>query len=197
MKNNIIPCRVGRTTEAPHPMTLAEYGTNRIIGRDIVDMSICIGSYGMGGPGFFGLCLSKTEKYPEEWLILTLWGATHWLQVDGVNIGRSELEFAQKEMKFKRYRAWIYYYKLKNYYDYIYKQVLGHPNYGPISFVYKKLVRARISNATITDKSSQIYFQKSRKIHSLEVVLPFNRTWNDHESHLNAWAISNTTEIDC
>lgn len=195
MKNNIITCRVG-SADGPPPLTLAEYGVNRIVGRKTIDMSTCIGSYGMGGPGFFGLCLAKTESFPEEWLILTLWGATSWLQLDGVNIGQKQIEYAQKEMKFKRYRAWIYYYKLKQRYDDIYKQILGYPNYGPIKFVYKNLVRATISDAAITDKSSQIHFRKGNKTHSLEVVLPFNRTWNDKESHLKAWAVSSTKEID-
>lgn len=33
----------------------------------------------MGGPGFFGLKLGATARYPEEWMTLTIWGASDWL----------------------------------------------------------------------------------------------------------------------
>ena len=65
------------------PMTLREATTARVIGRTIIEASPYCGSYGMGGPGFFGLQLKKTRKYPEESLQLTLWAASNWLLVNG------------------------------------------------------------------------------------------------------------------
>lgn len=41
------------------------------------------GTYGMGGPGFFGLHLEATDDYPAEWLMLCLWGACDWLTING------------------------------------------------------------------------------------------------------------------
>lgn len=42
-----------------------------------------LGSYGMGGPGFFGLNLAPAGSFPQEWLVLTIWSACSWLLLDG------------------------------------------------------------------------------------------------------------------
>ncbi len=55
----------------------------RIIGRFILECTGYCGTYGQGGPGFFGLKLKHTEKYPGEWFILTLWSSYDWLTVGG------------------------------------------------------------------------------------------------------------------
>jgi hypothetical protein len=52
-------------------------------GRRVLDFNPRAGTYGMGGPGFFGLLLEKTETRPEEWLLCTLWGAGEWMTVNG------------------------------------------------------------------------------------------------------------------
>ncbi len=53
----------------------------KIIGRSIAALSCNVGSYGMGGPGFFGLRLDG------EWLIIALWGAAEWMRAEGRAIG--------------------------------------------------------------------------------------------------------------
>lgn len=50
---------------------------SNVIGRKVVALSPYCGTYGMGGPGFFGLKFDN-----DEWLILKLWGADGWLNVD-------------------------------------------------------------------------------------------------------------------
>lgn len=55
----------------------------RILGRVVSDWSPYCGTYGQGGPGFIGFKLKATDKYPEEWLILCIWGAGDWLTVNG------------------------------------------------------------------------------------------------------------------
>jgi len=55
----------------------------RVIGRKILEWSSSCGTYGQGGPGFFGLKLEAKNQIPEEWLILTLWSAGEWLELDG------------------------------------------------------------------------------------------------------------------
>lgn len=70
-------------TSGNPPPTLRELTIKRIVGRTIYSTSPYLGSYGMGGPGFFGLGLKKTTKYPEEWLVLTAWAAAEWLLVNG------------------------------------------------------------------------------------------------------------------
>jgi hypothetical protein len=65
------------------PPTIKKTGINRILNRKILDVVQYLGSYGMGGPGFFGIKLEKLKKYPEEWLVLRIWGGTNWLHFNG------------------------------------------------------------------------------------------------------------------
>ena len=76
-ENQIVYGWVGRHRQ--RPIRLRDAGKERCVGRKVLKWSANLGSYGMGGPGFFGLRLQRTEQYPEEWLALTLWGATDWL----------------------------------------------------------------------------------------------------------------------
>lgn len=72
------PFKTGKTL----PKLMDKGGPKRIEGRKIVSASPFMGSYGMGGPGFFGLELEKKGRYPKEWLVLTMWGADQWLRVN-------------------------------------------------------------------------------------------------------------------
>lgn len=64
------------------PQTFRQAGTERIIDRTIMAWSDNLGSYGMGGCGFFGLKLAETNHYPSEWFVLLFWGAANWLLLD-------------------------------------------------------------------------------------------------------------------
>jgi hypothetical protein len=72
---------VGRHRQ--RPIRLRDAGKARCLGRKVLDWSAHLGSYGMGGPGFFGLRLKKTNLFPEEWMALTLWDADQWMLLDG------------------------------------------------------------------------------------------------------------------
>jgi hypothetical protein len=48
-----------------------------VVGRTVDEICTHVGTYGMGGPGFFGLRLG------DEWLVIAIWGAASWVQVDG------------------------------------------------------------------------------------------------------------------
>lgn len=80
---NIIACMDVIDGQENMPKTLKEVGTTRIIGRWVRGWSANLGSYGMGGPGFFGLRLAENADFAEEWLVLRLWGACNWLLLDG------------------------------------------------------------------------------------------------------------------
>jgi hypothetical protein len=57
--------RPGETVIIKRPKTLSETGYSSIVGNIITAFSVSYGSYGMGGPGFFGLVLkdeSDTER---------------------------------------------------------------------------------------------------------------------------------------
>ena len=73
----IIQCIDKETNQKPR--TIQDEGVERIINRKIIEWQLALGSYGMGGPGFFGMLLEKTEKFNQEWLVLTLWAASEWL----------------------------------------------------------------------------------------------------------------------
>ncbi len=81
---NIVAC-FGRTAGSVgnRPQTLTQLGVDRVVGRRIIGWKGCHGSYGMGGPGFFGVELEAMAQWPCEHLVLTLWGAPQWLLLDG------------------------------------------------------------------------------------------------------------------
>jgi hypothetical protein len=83
------------------PPTIKRIGINRILERKVLDVVQYLGSYGMGGPGFFGILLEKSKKYPEEWLVLRLWGAADWLHFNDRIIGCHP----KQEEKWKPYGA--------------------------------------------------------------------------------------------
>jgi hypothetical protein len=65
------------------PPRLRDAGVGRCLGRKVLKWNAMLGSYGMGGPGFFGMRLEKSQEFPEEWFTLTVWGAGDWLLVNG------------------------------------------------------------------------------------------------------------------
>lgn len=48
----------------------------QVVGKRVDEVCPYVGTYGMGGPGFFGLRLG------EEWLVVSIWGAGEWILVD-------------------------------------------------------------------------------------------------------------------
>ena len=71
------------TSGGIRPKTVGEAGVEGIINRRIVGWKPYYGTYGMGGPGFFGLELDATIHWPTtDHLVLTLWGAAGWLLLD-------------------------------------------------------------------------------------------------------------------
>ncbi len=69
------------------PATLRDTGVERILNRRVLTWSVT-GSYGTGGTGFFAIQLESNQQYPEEWLVLALWGSSTWLLLDGTEVGK-------------------------------------------------------------------------------------------------------------
>ena len=65
------------------PETVAPVTPEDVTGRRVLQWASHGGSYGMGGPGFFGFLLAEGNGRPEEWLLLCLWSAADWVLVDG------------------------------------------------------------------------------------------------------------------
>lgn len=51
-----------------------------IRGARVLAVDGCMGSYGMGGPGFLGLRVRAFEG--ETWVVFRLWSASDWLTLD-------------------------------------------------------------------------------------------------------------------
>ena len=59
------------------PFVPPPISAEQVIGRTVEEICPCIGTYGMGGPGFFGLRLGA------EWLVIAVWGAGDWMTARG------------------------------------------------------------------------------------------------------------------
>lgn len=59
------------------PQYLNQIGKDEILGLEIIDFSSHLGTYGMGGAGFFGLELSN-----GEYLVYAVWNAGNYVMVD-------------------------------------------------------------------------------------------------------------------
>lgn len=52
----------------------------QVTGREVNEVLTNVGTYGMGGPGYFGLRLR------DEWMVIAVWGASEWIIADGILI---------------------------------------------------------------------------------------------------------------
>jgi hypothetical protein len=65
------------------PRSLSEVGIERLTGVRILGYSEYLGSYGMGGPGFFGLLLEPLAGADHsEYLVYTRWGSGNFTFLD-------------------------------------------------------------------------------------------------------------------
>lgn len=59
------------------PFVPPPISAEQVIGRTVEEICPNVGTYGMGGPGFFGLRLGS------EWLVIPVWGAGEWMTARG------------------------------------------------------------------------------------------------------------------
>lgn len=62
------------------PLTIEEFGIETLKNSHIIDVCTCLGTYGMGGPGFFGLELQG--EYGTRWLTYCIWHAGEHILFD-------------------------------------------------------------------------------------------------------------------
>lgn len=65
------------------PPRLFREGGYAPAGARVVEVSTHLGTYGMGGMGFFGLRVEGGAPAGTRWLVVTLWGAESWATLDG------------------------------------------------------------------------------------------------------------------
>lgn len=183
--SRIIRCKetVAGRNRRRSPRTMRALGEARIVGRDVLAWSAHLGSYGMGGYGFFGLRLAQTDDFPVEWLILTLFGAGDWLLLDDLWISAAPMQWATQ-------RPLTAYFGMDGQWDEL----------SPL------LIGARLVEAAVADTNSQFTLQQGAISHRLEVPadaehLPYfvgtgqPRRWNPRESLRDAWVISESGEL--
>ena len=178
-KTNLVTCSEGNGGTTPPPTLLQAGGAARVCSRIILEWSSSLGSYGMGGPGFFGLKLSANDDYSEEWLVLTLWSACSWLLLDGHWL-----------------EAHPRYYSL---------QLPLFSNYGGMDnrdLVSPILIGAEVVEVVMELASSLMVLRSiDGSLHRLEIPsdtasLPrfggsdLERLWYEYEDQRNAWVVS-------
>ncbi|MBE6876409.1 MAG: hypothetical protein E7496_06760 [Ruminococcus sp.] len=80
------------------PLTISEFGTEKLIGSKILDYNLYFGTYGMGGAGFFGLKLEGA--FGIRWLVYCIWSAGEHILLDN-RIIECHPDFLEK------YHPWI------------------------------------------------------------------------------------------
>lgn len=70
----------GETMLLGTPETLLDIELDSLIGKTILDFSSHLGSYGMGGPGFFGLLMERDGA--REYLVYAVWASGQYMTID-------------------------------------------------------------------------------------------------------------------
>lgn len=155
------------------PRSLRETGEKRVADRTIIKWSSYLGSYGMGGCGFFGLNLDQTDQYPSEWFVLLFWGAAEWLLLDGKWIEASPNQY------------------------HIQKPLFSDFPESEWDQITDKLIGATIKNLQININSMKCKLENFGEEHLLELPadltkLPLHgslkpRQWFESDDLLDAW----------
>jgi hypothetical protein len=183
ISRHIIPALTMELNTYSPAISLRQTGIERILGRRIVAWSHSLGSYGMGGPGFFGLRLAAAHGRPGEWLVQTLWGADNWQLFDGRWVAAHPNQYHVQR-------------PLVSYFG-------GDEDWDDLS---PMLVDSTIVDAEIVDNASLIELEKDSVLHRLEIpadttLLPLyggvqkTRAWIPEESQLDAWVFSSSGDL--
>lgn len=70
----------GETMLLGTPATLLDIEPDSLVGKTILDFSSHLGSYGMGGPGFFGLLMERDGA--REYLVYAVWASGEYITID-------------------------------------------------------------------------------------------------------------------
>lgn len=89
------------------PILLKDISVDKLIGLEIKQISMCLGTYGMGGAGFFGLLLENSD-----FLTYAVWGAGEYIIID------NKVVECDPELHYKS-NPWLSNYKEENLTTYI------------------------------------------------------------------------------
>lgn len=166
----------------------------RVVGRTILEWDHACGTSGErgGSPGFFGLRLAERGQLPEEWLILTLWFAFDWLELDGRWVSAHPTQYEIQRPLYSNF-------------------VIGNDKIAPELEIAPRLYWDEVTPRIL---SKTLWKFEVGKMHALleigGVTLRLNedptkrsrfgngelRTLGPNEDLRNAWIISSTCSID-
>lgn len=101
------------------PIKIEEYGIERLLGNEIIDICPYLGSYGMGGPGYFGFKINVGDD--EMWIVVCIWGSDEYMILDD-RVFHSTIQFKKDfcpwynsyEAFNKYFKNELLYYKIKS-----------------------------------------------------------------------------------
>ncbi|MGD9678330.1 MAG: hypothetical protein AB7V16_08305 [Vulcanibacillus sp.] len=115
------------------PISLIKFGEERLIGCEIIDLCPFLGSYGMGGPGYFGFKFKVQNDF--MWLVVCIWNAEGYMMLDDRVLCTAN--------QYKRdYNPW---YSSFNQFNKLFK---------------KELLNYKINNITISDESMTLDLER-------------------------------------
>ncbi|WP_405106512.1 hypothetical protein MHH28_24940 [Paenibacillus sp. FSL K6-1217] len=71
----------GEAMMTARPQTMKEVDTDSLMGSRVAGFHRHLGTYGMGGPGFFGLLLEKEGR--RQYLVYAVWASGQYILLDG------------------------------------------------------------------------------------------------------------------
>lgn len=115
------------------PINLIEFGKENLLGSEIIDICPFLGSYGMGGPGYFGFKVKVQEEF--MWLVVCICNADCYMLLD------DRVFYAGKQYK-KNYNPW---YSTLNQFNKLFQ---------------KELLNFKIINLKVSDESVTLALEK-------------------------------------
>lgn len=163
------------------PLSLRSIALDTLTDRTIIEWSSNLGTYGTGGPGFFGLKLAGVTPEQDSWLVLTIWSAGEWLLLD-----RHWLEASPKHYQVQTP---------------LYSNFSGQARWDHLT---AKLVGSQLMQIVVTDDCSTLLLHSDRLgLQHLEIpqdttqLPPYGngqqRYWNTQESQKDAWVVTHQT----
>jgi|LSQX01.1.fsa_nt_gb hypothetical protein len=136
------------------PIRLIEFGMEHLIGCEIIDLCPFIGSYGMGGPGYFGFKVKVQNNF--MWLVVCIWNAEGYMMLD-------DRVFCTAKHYKKDYNPW---YSSINQFNKLFK---------------KELLNYKIINLRVRDESMTLALEKEG-VNRQVIILKNDKTLPPMES---------------
>lgn len=123
------------------PVLLKDILKEKIIGKTILEINSHLGTYGMGGPGFFGLLLEN-----NEYMVYSVWNADNYIFVNDRIVGCSQ-------SCYHKVKPWI-----SNFSNFIWDDLTDY------------LVGSKIRDYSIEDDKCKLLLQKGTKNIEIQFV---------------------------